>query len=341
MVENAALKSPVFIFGFPRSGTTLIRSVLGQHSKMSLVNEPELIWALRHAGYNIDSKFSKDDLGCLIDKLKKIGLCRKHLERNAETIIPAFLNSRDDLSFKEVFEKLLPKPNGNRIVWGEKSLNNLFFTKDLLKIYPTALLIHIVRDPRSVILSYYQKAQRRTSGENTNIENDLHVAWLRTVLYFARQARLWKRWMSIVRHSEQLISSDNWIEISFEDFLKNPQKCLRSVCGLISIAYEDRMIESVARRSDPVLATEAAYAHKKLAQDLDPSRAKSYRDLPGQLVWTIERLAGAMMQQFGYRLMLPDLPLTQRLALNMALTGNSWRLQRKEKAHLKKRCLAV
>jgi hypothetical protein len=341
MADNARLKNPVFIFGFPRSGTTLFRSVLGQHSKISLVNEPELIWALRHAGYDIDSKFSKADRSCLIDKLNKIGLCRKHLERNAATTIPAFLNSKDDLSFKEVFEKLLPKHGGDQMVWGEKSLNNLFFTKELSRIYPKALLIHIVRDPRSVILSYYQKARRRTSGEITNIQYDCHAAWLRTVLYFARQARLWKHWISVAKNSEQLISGDNWIEITFEDFLKNPQKCLRSVCSLIGIAYEDRMIESVARHSDPVLTGSAAYAHTKLAQDLDPTRADSYQELPGPLVWTIERLAGAMMQQIGYRQMRPDLPVKQRLALNMALAGTRWQLRREEKSHLKKRCLTV
>ena len=341
MVEKTALKSPVFIFGFPRSGTTLIRSVLGQHSKISLVNEPELIWALRHAGYNVDSRFSKNERSLLINKLKQIGLCRKHLERNAASIIPGFLDSGDDLSFNEVFEKLLPRPNENQVVWGEKSLNNLFFIKDLLSMYPQAILIHMIRDPRSVILSYYQKMRRRTSGENANIEYDLHVFWLRTVLYFQKQSSLWKRWMAIAMQSKQLISSDNWKEITFEEFLKTPQKCLRVVCDLIGIDYEERMLESVARRSDPVLATTAAYAHKKLAQDLDQSRAKSYLDLPGQLVWIIESLAGAMMQQFGYQLMSPDLPLKQRLALNMVLTGNRWRLQREEKSQLRKRCWAV
>lgn len=341
MADNAALRGPIFIFGFPRSGTTLIRSVLGQHSQISLVNEPELIWALRHAGYNIDSKFAKDERGDLINQLKAIGLCRKHLERNFAATKPALLAFGDELSFKEVFEILLPRPDGNRMVWGEKSLNNLFFTKEILKMYPAALLIHIVRDPRSVILSYYQKARRRTSGGKTNIEYELQAAWLSTVYYFAKQARLWQRWMSIAKISEKSVPSENWIEISFENFLKSPRQCLQSVCNTIGIAFEDRMLESVARRSDPVLAGNAAYAHKKLAQELDLSRAISYQELSGQLVYTIEKLAGPMMQQFGHRMINPVLPLAKRLALNIALIGSSWLLSRKEKSHLKKRCLVI
>ncbi len=341
MVEKAVLKSPIFIFGFPRSGTTLLRSILSQHSQITLVNEPELIWAMRYAGYDIESKFSKDDRSLLINKLKRIGLCRKHLERNAESVKTAFLHSDGTLSFKEIFEKLLPKPNENQVVWGEKSLNNLFFIKEILSMYPQAILIHMIRDPRSAILSYYQKTRRGTSGENSNIEYGFHASWLPTVLFFQKQSSLWKYWMTIAKQSKQSISSDNWMEIRFEEFLINPQKYLRAVCELIGIDYEARMVESDSRRADPVLATTAAYAHKKLAQDLDPSRAGSYLDLPGQLIWTIERLVGVIMQHFGYHLMRPDLPLTQRLALNMVLKGNSWRVKRKEKSHLVKRCLVI
>jgi hypothetical protein len=336
MPDNTVLKSPIFIFGFPRSGTTLLRSILGQHSNISLVNEPELVWALRYAGYDLDSKFSREDRSIVLDKLKRIGLCRKHLENNTG-LVTAFINSRETLSFKEVYEKLLPRPNGNQLVWGEKSLNNLFFIGYLLRMYPTAVLIHIVRDARSVVLSNYKKQHRKASGKSPHIDHDPFVPWLQTVLYFAVQARLWKRWMSIARHSMQLIPADNRIEIKYEDLLENPKKCLQSLCDKIGLTYEDRMIDSAARRSDPVLTDRSAYAHEKLAQNLDQSRARSYKDLPDQLVWIIERQAGAMMQQFGYRLICPDLALSKRLALNMALAGNIWRIQREEKSRLRRR----
>ncbi len=47
------MKRPLFIVGFPRSGTTLIRSIITQHSKINLRNEPELIFALRNKGYSV------------------------------------------------------------------------------------------------------------------------------------------------------------------------------------------------------------------------------------------------------------------------------------------------
>jgi len=101
------------------------------------------------------------------------------------------------------------------------------------------------------------------------------------------------------------------------------------------------MVESGMRVSDPALADKTAYAHKKLAEDLDPSRASSYLDLPDQLVWVIERLAGSMMQQFQYSLMHPGISLRQKLSLTTVMMGSAWRLKQKENAHLKKRCLIL
>jgi len=319
----------------------LIRSVLGQHSRINLVNEPELVFALRHAGYTVGSKFSKGARNSLLDELKQIGLCRTHLERNAASIMSRYLESEGDLSFKEVFELLLPRPDADHVVWGEKSLNNLFFIEELLSMYPQARLIHVVRDPRSVILSYYQKKRRGTSGERANIACDFSNSWLRTLLFFQKQSSLWVRWMQIAKQSQKSTTSNNWHEIKFENFLENPRECLQTVCDSVGIEYEQRMVESGMRVSDPALADKTAYAHKKLAEDLDPSRASSYLDLPDQLVWVIERLAGSMMQQFQYSLMHPGISLRQKLSLTTVMMGSAWRLKQKENAHLKKRCLIL
>ena len=340
MAEDERLKRPIFLFGFPRSGTTLIRSVLGQHSKIYLVNEPELVFALRQAGYDTDSKFSRDDRKSLIDKLKRIGLCRRHLSRLSESILNEFLNCKGILSFTEVYEKLLPRPHENYVVYGEKSLNNIFFVKELSRMYPQAVLVHIVRDARSTILSYFNKKRRVGSNELPDAKYRFYSWGLKTILFFYKQAILWRHWMSIAKRSEQLISSDKWIELKFENFLKNPQICLQPICDSIGLEYEDRMLDPVSRRSDPVLKTTHAYAHQKISQDLDQSRANSHEGLSGHLVWIVERQAGQMMLQFGYSLVRPGLPAWQRSALNIALAGNRWRLNREVNAHLKKRCCA-
>jgi len=205
-------------------------------------------------------------------------------------------------------------------------------------MYPQSVLIHIVRDARSAILSYFHKKGRARTGEIPEAEPNLKASGLNTLFFFYKQAVLWERWMSVARRSEHLPFADNWIEVKFEDFLKNPQACLRSICNLIGVEYEDQMLDPVTRRSDPLLSTAAAYAHQKLGQALDQSRANSHEDLPGQPAWVIEQQAGKMLQQCGYSLTHPGLPAWQRLALTIALKGNHWRVKREVNGHLEKRC---
>jgi hypothetical protein len=137
------------IVGYPRSGTTLLWAVLNQSPFISLANESELWLALRTAGYSVESVFPVQTRQHLIHELKRIGLTRLHLESLPGDILSDFPNCEQTLSFREVFEKLLPRTDCNKLLWGEKSLNNLSFAEDIKRLYPEAVFPHILRDPRA------------------------------------------------------------------------------------------------------------------------------------------------------------------------------------------------
>ena len=106
------LKNPIYIVGFPRSGTTLLRSILSQHSLVCLINEPELLLALRQAGYRVDERIavSKE----LIDALKKIGPCNRYLCCSNINDQSLLFKDNEHLYFKEIYERLLLQ-NGKEI----------------------------------------------------------------------------------------------------------------------------------------------------------------------------------------------------------------------------------
>jgi hypothetical protein len=333
------MRYPLFVFGFPRSGTTLLRSVIGQHSKIRLFNEPELILALRHAGYSAASRFEKEDRKRLLSELGQIGLCGRHIQRLPEKILAEFLDGDQTFSFSDVYERLLPRPDGNHILWGEKSNNNVFFVRDLSVIYTHAIFIHIIRDVRSAVLSYYKKKMHRKSKNSLGFPATFSVSWFKTIGYFAQKAALWERWLAVARESKEHVAADSWIEIRFEDFLDNPRRHLQKVCDYANLTFEESMLDSALRRSDPVLFTDAAYAHKKLSHKLDKSRARSFEHLPSALLWTTERYAGKMMRHVGYELTEPELPARERMAIRLFLAGYDRKLRSSLKSHLSKRGL--
>src|SRR5262249_26925472 len=150
---RGALRNPLFILGYPRSGTTLLRALLGAHPQIHLVNEPELIRGIRTAGFGIHDHVAQEGRSRLLRVLNTIGLCRRHLSTLPPETLDRFLADQKDLSFKELYECLLPKPD-EVTIWGEKSLSNIFHIHELVQLYPNALFVHVVRNPQATLHSY-------------------------------------------------------------------------------------------------------------------------------------------------------------------------------------------
>jgi len=326
------VRRPIFLFGFPRSGTTLVRAVLGRHSRISLVNEPELIWALRRSGVGIDDRIAPSELPALIERLRRTRLCRDHLARSALRV-QELLAAHHALSFRGLFEHLLPRPVDATLIWGEQSLNDLFYTRDLAALYPDCLLIHIVRDPRAVARSRAEKRSATSAREP--------AATLRSAWSHANDARLWRDWMAIAREAERTLRGARWFELRNEEFLAQPVRVLQSLCAAIGVEYEEGMLDPAGRAADPVLQTQAAFAHGRISQPLDPQRAAAARGEPAALAWIVEREAGLAMRSLGYEPTKPELPGWQARALSLlCVASGHWR-RRQHRAHFAQRGVAA
>jgi Sulfotransferase family len=66
-------KTPVFIVGYPRSGTTLLMAMLGSHPEITMFNEPMLIRDMREWGLGFK--------GC-VEGRGKVELLQKLCKRN-------------------------------------------------------------------------------------------------------------------------------------------------------------------------------------------------------------------------------------------------------------------
>jgi len=322
------MPNPIFLFGFPRSGTTLVRALLGAHSRISLVNEPELVWALRRSGVGVADRVAPGELPALIERLCRTRPCREHIARNA-VALRELCAARDALSFREIFERLLPRPADATQIWGEKSLNDLFYTRELAALYPGCLLIHIVRDPRAVARS---RAEKRSAREARAPRSALRSAWSH-----ASDARLWSDWMAVARAAQRALRGARWFELRYEELLAEPVRVLRSLCTAIGVEYEQQMLDPAARAADPVLQTQAAFAHERISQPLDPRRAAAARTAPAALAWIVEREAAAAMRELGYEPTRPALPCWQTPALRLlCFAAGRWR-SGKQRAHFAQR----
>jgi tetratricopeptide (TPR) repeat protein len=121
------MRSPVFLVGFPRSGTTLLDQILSSHSQIVCLEESE------HFG---------DALGEVITDPARIW----RIESLAD----------DELSrIRESYWRRVQAPEGAVVV--DKFPLNIVVLPLIRRVFPGAKIIFALRDPRDVVLSCYQQ----------------------------------------------------------------------------------------------------------------------------------------------------------------------------------------
>jgi len=132
-------KSPIFIIGCPRSGTTLVRVILDSHPKISCGPETHLIKNLKSLEGEINGywkmlkpyEVSKDTL---LDKMSELFRI-----------------------FPEHYMKTKKKQR-----WAEKTPDNVFFVDFINELFPKCKFIHIIRDGRDVVCSFKERFGSKT-----------------------------------------------------------------------------------------------------------------------------------------------------------------------------------
>ncbi len=123
---------PVFLIGFPRSGTTLLDTILRTHKSIEVIEEKLLV----------------DDL---IDQLENI---TKNNLQNLISINTNTIKELRDLYFKKR-EALVGSKNNSLII--DKLPLNIIYTAELKKIFPKAKFIFALRNPYDAVLSCFMQ----------------------------------------------------------------------------------------------------------------------------------------------------------------------------------------
>lgn len=281
-------KIPIFIVGYPRSGTTLLMAMLGAHPEITLFNEPMLIKDMREWGVGFKDFIEGQRKVELLDKLRR----RHHVATIYEELLENYAGSREAVSFKETYEKLLPVPEKNKI-WGEKTPSNLLYMEELYDLYPQALFIHITREPGAVLLSHYYKKIAVTKTQPVELNN-------RTLEFLARHAIRWALLMELAEKAELNIDSANFLRIKYEDLLAFPEALMRTICEKIGVQYDHSLLDEKSRRANKILPPGTGHAHALLDKPLEISRAHAGKSIPSWMRYIINKYAGEMLKRIGY-----------------------------------------
>jgi len=134
-------ESPIFVGGLFKSGTTLLRSLIGQHSRIA--SGLETYW--------FDLDWSAKQTTRFAERIKWLA--------TFYSVSPEALSGYLEESGAEAFlDQLLSgfARAQSKSRWAEKTPGNILHMDRILAAWPQAKIVHIIRDPRDVFASLRQ-----------------------------------------------------------------------------------------------------------------------------------------------------------------------------------------
>lgn len=281
-----------FIIGNPRSGTTLLRLMLNRHSKMSVPPEAGfLVWlydAYKDFNYN---ETNVDHFLELLSKTTKIE--HWNLDFN---VLRKFIVSEKPENFSELIDCVYTYYSTYNLsksveIYGDK--NNFYLNKiDLLsKLYPNAKFIHIIRDGRSVAVSYKDLNKKKMTSEYApNLPGEIEMI-----------AKEWTDNIMMINTSFKKLDSDKHYTLRFEDLISNPEESLQDICAFLDIKYDIEMLNYFQTTENEGLEPGDFLQWKsKNKMPLQEEEIYKYKKLSQSELDLFEYLANDILAQYKY-----------------------------------------
>lgn len=241
---------PLFIIGNPRSGTSLLRLILTNNSKVIIPPECGfIIWLhKKYAAWSeLDNKHTIR-LSAFIDDLL---ICKKietwHLCRNQ---IKNIIHENNPMDYAElcacIFSAYANNINQSFDVWGDKNNFHINHLDELNNLYPKARFIHIVRDGRDVACSYREVMR---SGLNS-----LYAPKLDTDI-----TAISTSWTNNVIKTDTFMNKlplERAKTIRYEDLVSKPTITVNLICEWLRVPFEKTMLnfyqENIKSKLEPL-----------------------------------------------------------------------------------------
>lgn len=207
---------PVFVGGCPRSGTTLLRTMLNSHPHLAVPHETKFVvqaWRRRNVFGDLSSAQNRRDVARWILKTPKARFSRIGIPDDelveAFAAAPPTLGSLMATCFAGYAERY-GKPR-----WGDKRPSYAQNLDALFAMFPDAQFVHVIRDPRACVASM----GRHWKG------------WGR----LASAVEIWERTERDMRRAVRRLPAARITEVRYEDLVTDPRQTLEGLCTFLGL----------------------------------------------------------------------------------------------------------
>jgi LPS sulfotransferase NodH len=269
---NQKIKGRFFLVGCPRSGTTLLQSLIVAHSQIASFPESKFFQRIVIPD-SIYSKFklaplkSRQIFNNFLEDINRPDL-KKKLPLNAffvEQYTKSFIQVLDTVTLEEY-----------KSYWLEKTPEHLRRINTIEKLVEDAKFIHIVRNGIDVIASLYEMTQKYPEiwGKPRELERYIN------------------RWETDILISSYHLHKPNHFLVKYEDLVANPPEVLSKLCEFMGLPYEESMLEKRVSVASSLIR-KREYWKQSVNDNLQQSSSNKFERIfdANQRQYILERLA--------------------------------------------------
>jgi hypothetical protein len=290
-------KIPIFfIFGRPRSGTTLLTTLFNAHPNVRIAPEFPIMMFLYQRFKNVKT-WDEATIRSFVDHVfdySKFSLRRvENLKLDKEFIVSELLKYKEtgsvQLFLKSINYYAYSVYDKKETLWiGDKNPIYSIYINRLRKIFPEAKFICIIRDYRDNYISIKKLAEKEIAVEAPELS--LQVGRWR---YFVRLFLECKRRFP-----------DKYYILRYEDLATEPEITFRSMCDFLGIAYDPSVFDFYKKKeevSEIYSNTIWEKFHENLLKPVNTGRMNTWQDkLSSREVRMADQIAGKYADRLGY-----------------------------------------
>jgi Sulfotransferase family len=282
-MKNDSLKR-IFIVGSPRSGTTLLQSMLAAHPDINSFPESHFF---KHLSFN--QRRWKLTLGMLgIAPTTARQQFRKFFHQINQNEMQKFLPpySIFRYQYSRAFVKALDSltKQKSKTIWIEKTPGHLYCIDCIRENITDAKFIHILRSGIDVVASQYEVTHSYPDvwGGKRSIDDCI------------------QRWIKDLRISKSHLHQSDTIIVTYEDLLKYPDRTIKRICEFIEIDFDESMICKYNEMFQSIVLSNETWKSNNKEKILDSNSEKFYKIFDkSQQSYIVEKLKDFTIDEFS------------------------------------------
>lgn len=245
---------PIFVVGCPRSGTTMLSLMIHAHPRMAMPPESRFLLRSWRNRKKFGDLSSPEQRMALAKACVRTGSKVRDLGLDPQEVLEAILAAPPTYgsAYGTIFKMFADRHGKAR--WGDKRPAYYQEVDLLLRLFPDAQIVHIVRDGRA------------------NVASLKKMPWWPYDSIGSMAA--WSQAEYCSRRNAKRLPADVFHVVRYESLVANPEPVLRDLCRFLEEDFHPSMLEPSEVRD---IVPEKKVWHGNLKQSVNTDRVESWR----------------------------------------------------------------